>query len=406
MDKTIKKMTYIFNARLPTEKAHGYQVGKMCEAFAEKGIEVVLMHPYRQQSGSTEQTNLFEYYGLRKVFQVRTLANWDVLRLERFFSRPIPSSLFFTHALLWAFYASVEARRGTADVYYTRDSVVAYWLLRFGLPTIYEEHVVPKRAQRWLLRKMMHHPSLQFVVALTSFIKDAFVQFGFSEKQIVVLPDGVDLSLFNALPSKQACRAKLGLESNRTIIGYVGRFQTMHMEKGIPELVEAMAALSSLNGSEPLLVCVGGPMDSVPKYLKLANRMGVPERRLKFIDHVAPADVPYWIRAFDIAVAPFPTTEHFAYFMSPLKLFEYMAAGVPIVATELPSVREVLRHGENAWLVEPDEKNALAKGITRIIEDAALKAKIAAEAEQSAKQYTWERRAISILDQMRRHSVI
>jgi len=92
--------------------------------------------------------------------------------------------------------------------------------------------------------------------------------------------------------------------------------------------------------------------------------------------------------------------------MSPLKLFEYMAAGVPIVATELPSVREVLRHGENAWLVEPDEKNALAKGITRIIEDAALKAKIAAEAEQSAKQYTWERRAISILDQMRRHSVI
>jgi len=406
MKEVVHKLTYIFNARLPTEKAHGYQVGKMCEAFAENGVEVLLMHPYRQQSDAlTQETNLFEYYGLRKTFRVRILPNCDVVRLERFFSRGIPSSLFFAHAFLWALYASVEARRRTADVYYTRDSVVAYWLLRLGLPTIYEEHVVPKRAQRWLLRRITHHPSLRLVVALTSFVKDRFISLGFSEKQVVVLPDAVDLSLFNALPTQQGCRKQLGLEPNRTIIGYVGRFQTMEMEKGIPELVKAMALLPSVNASEPLLVCLGGPMDTVPQYLELARRMGVSETRLKFIDHVAYADVPYWIRAFDIAVAPFPNNEHYAYFMSPLKLFEYMAAGVPIVATNLPSIREVLRHGENAWLVEPGNEKALAQGIMQVLQDAALSTKLATNARQAVDRFTWERRARAILNHARKDLV-
>jgi len=406
MKEVVHKLTYIFNARLPTEKAHGYQVGKMCEAFAENGVEVLLMHPYRQQSDAlTQGTNLFEYYGLRKTFQVRILPNCDVVRLERFFSSGIPASLFFAHAFLWALYASVEARRRTADVYYTRDSVVAYWLLRLGLPTIYEEHVVPKRAQRWLLRRITHHPSLRLVVAVTSFIKARFISLGFSEKQVVVLPDAVDISLFSGLPSKETCRKQLGLEPNRTIIGYVGRFQTMEMEKGIPELVKAMALLPFVNGSEPLLVCLGGPMDAVPAYLKLAYGMGVPERRLKFIDRVAQVDVPYWIRAFDIAVAPFPTNEHYAYFMSPLKLFEYMAAGVPIVTSDLPSIREVLAHGENAWLVEPGNEEALAQGIIRVLQDAVLSTKLATNARQAVDRFTWERRARAILNHARKDLV-
>jgi glycosyltransferase involved in cell wall biosynthesis len=238
------------------------------------------------------------------------------------------------------------------------------------------------------------------VVVLTSFIKKGFLQMGFSDEQVVVFPDGVDLSLFANLPSREECRRRLGLSGEQPIIGYIGRFQTLGCEKGIPELVQAMAHLRSIDGKEPLLLCVGGPMDPVPTYLKLAYRAGVPERRLKFVDHVPQVDVPYWIRAFDIAVAPFPMNEHYAYFMSPLKLFEYMAAGVPIVATDLPSVREVLRHGENAWLVEPGDKTALATGITHVLRDGALKATIAAAAQQSAKKYTWERRASSILNQL------
>ena len=71
-----KRLLYIVNARLPTEKAHGYQISKMCEAFAENGIESLLVHPYRYQSRpELFQQTVFDYYGVRRVFEISTLKN-------------------------------------------------------------------------------------------------------------------------------------------------------------------------------------------------------------------------------------------------------------------------------------------------------------------------------------------
>jgi glycosyltransferase involved in cell wall biosynthesis len=189
----------------------------------------------------------------------------------------------------------------------------------------------------------------------------------------------------------------LGLPQDRAIIGYIGRFRTMEMEKGIPELVQAMAHLRSVNGKEPLLLCVGGPLTTVPFYLDLALRCGIPSINLRFVDRVPNREVPFWMRAFDIAVAPFPYTEHYAYFMSPLKIFEYIAAGVPVVATDLPSIREVLHHGQNAWLVKPDDPRALAQGIHQILNYSDVAEKLTHQASRDVQSKTWRRRASEIL---------
>jgi glycosyltransferase involved in cell wall biosynthesis len=266
-----------------------------------------------------------------------------------------------------------------------------------GLPTAYEAHVVPKRGQRWLLRQIACRPALRLVIVLTSFIKQQFVAMGFPAEKVVVLPDGVDLSLFENLPSKEECRCRLGLPIERPIIGYIGRFRTLEMEKGIPELIEAMAHIPSVNGTEPMLLCVGGPMDVVPAYLDLARRIGIPEHRLKFVDRVPNTEVPYWIRACDVVTIPWPWTEFSAYFTSPLKLFEYMAAKVPIVATDLPSIREVLRHGENAWLVKPGEGKALAEVVSHLLREPEVASSLAARAQQDVRAYTWKHRANFIL---------
>jgi len=70
----------IAKARLPTEKAHGYQICKMCEAFAKNGVEVLLLHPDRHQANSSLQTvNVFDYYGIAPTFNIKTLPNWDVV---------------------------------------------------------------------------------------------------------------------------------------------------------------------------------------------------------------------------------------------------------------------------------------------------------------------------------------
>jgi glycosyltransferase involved in cell wall biosynthesis len=305
--------------------------------------------------------------------------------------------VFFAHSIVWGMFAARRAARNKADLYYTRDTPLAYWLLRLGLPTIYESHVIPRRGQRWLLRGLTTSPQLRLVVVLTSFIKDGFMTMHFPSEKVVVQPDGVDLSLFERLPSREECRRRLGLPLDRPIIGYIGRFRTLEMEKGIPELITAMTTLPALGGKEPLLLCAGGPMDAVPAYFDIARELGVPESRLRFVDRVPNTQVPYWIRACDVATNPFPWTEHLAYFASPLKLFEYMAAGVPIVATDLPATREVLKHDGNAWLVEPGSSKALMAGISRVLFDPALSSRLAEAARQEAPRYTWTSRASAIL---------
>src|SRR5712692_6539555 len=255
---TVDRLVYIANVRLPTEKAHGYQICKMSEAFTQNGVAVLLLHPHRHQfDPALQRQSVFSYYDLPQVFEVRALPNFDVVRIEQLFSRGAFAPFFFAHAMLWGFYAARVARKEKADLYYTRDSTIVYWLLRLQLPTVYEVHVVPKRAQLRLLRWIVQRPALRLVVVLTSFIKERLVEIGFSAQKVVVLPDGTDLVVFVDLPSREQCRERLGLPQDRLILGYVGRFRTLDMEKGIPELVQAMGHLSALNGMEPLLLCVG-----------------------------------------------------------------------------------------------------------------------------------------------------
>jgi glycosyltransferase involved in cell wall biosynthesis len=395
--KPIERIVYLANARLPTEKAHGYQIVKMCQALAQNGANVLLLHPFRhQRNPRLKEQSVFDYYGVPPVFEVRTLPNFDIILLERFLPKGIFTLLVFARALLWGLYAALVAGKEKADLYYTRNIEIAFWLVQVGLPTVYEAHAVPKQGRRWLLQRIARHSALRLVVVLTSFIREQFVELGFLAEKAIVLPDGVDLSLFEDLPGKEECRRRLGLPLDRPIIGYIGRFHTMGKEKGVPELVQAMAHLPPLDGGEPLLLCVGGPMDAVPAYLDLARRSGVSEHRLQFVDRVPNNEVPLWMRAFDVAAAPFPDSEHYAYFMSPLKIFEYMASGRPIVASDLPSLREVLANGRNAVLVEPDDPKALAEGIERMLGDAELAACIGQQAREDVRQYTWGERAVDI----------
>jgi glycosyltransferase involved in cell wall biosynthesis len=393
------RVVYVANVRLPTEKAHGHQIAKMCEAFARQGADVLLLHPFRyQRKGGGLRAGLFEYYRIPRLFQVHTLRNLDIVLLEPAVPQHLFAPFFFTHAMIWALYAALEARKHRADLYYTRDSQVAFWLIRLGLKTVYEAHALPRRAQKGLLRRLLSSEHLHAIVGITSYICRGLSEWGCPERKLLMLPDGVDLSLFDHAPDAGACRRRLGLPLNRTIIGYLGRFQTLGMEKGLPQLVQSMKGLRGEHGGEPLLLGVGGPMEAVPEYLRIARRHGVPVDRIRFEDRVPPTEVPYWVRSFDVAAMPFPSTEHYRYYMSPLKLFEYMAAGVPIVATDLPSLRDVLVPGENGWLVEPDCPAALTAGIQFLLDHPAMGRRMAVAAQETVRNYTWDTRATRVLD--------
>ncbi len=397
---SIKKLIYIANARLPTEKAHGYQICKMCEAFAQKGLEVMLFHPRRpQENVELKEKSVFDYYGVSPLFAVRSLPNWDIVTWETLIPSQIFSAFFLLHGLLWGLYASLIAKNAfLADLYYTRNSYIAFWLTQLRMPTVYEVHAIPKKGQKYLIQQLAGQSQLKLTVALTSFIKQELVAMGFPEEKILVLPDSVDLAKFTNLPTKEECRQKLGLPENRWIIGYIGRFRTMEMEKGIPELVQAMVHLPPMQDPEPLLLCVGGPMETIPSYLQLANELDLSPGRLQFGDRVPNREVPLWMKACDCLTIPWQWTEFSAYYTSPMKLFEYMAVGVPIIASDLPSLKEVLRHEENALLVEAGNPKAIANKIQLLSQNRKLASQIVQQANLDIQQYTWKLRAEQVIN--------
>jgi glycosyltransferase involved in cell wall biosynthesis len=103
------------------------------------------------------------------------------------------------------------------------------------------------------------------------------------------------------------------------------------------------------------------------------------------------------MRAFDVCTLPSPWTPFFAYYTSPLKLFEYMVSGTPIVASDLPAFTEIITHEQSALLFPPSDSQALAAALRRLRDDPALGGQLAARARQDANQYTWRARAETLL---------
>ena len=391
------RLLYLVNARLPTEKAHGYQVVKMCEAFASAGCDVALWHPRRAQpSDGPGAATVFDYYGVPPVFGVRTLANLDARPIVDHLPPPLDAVCYSIHALVWGFAAALAARRRRADLYYTRDALLALWLVLLGCPTACELHRGASGSARWVLRVIGQRRAFRGVVTVTDSGRRHVEQQGIAPGRVWVAPDGVDLLMYEDLPSPGACRDLLGLPGGRPIIGYIGRLRTMDMEKGVGLLVEALGTFPD-SPTAPILLCVGGPPEAASVYRTQALALGIAEDRLILMDRVPNAEVPLWIRACDVVTIPSPPTEFFARFSSPMKLFEYLAAGVPIVASDLPALREILTHGTNAWLVAPSSASALANGIASVLASDRLASALGRAGKSAAASFAWSSRATGIL---------
>ena len=389
----MSRIVYLSGARLPTEKAHGFQVMKMCEGMAALGHDVELMHPRRHQPDpALAEADPFSYYGIEPTFRVRTIANWDVVRLEHSLPRVALRAAFAAHELAWGAHAARQAVAAQPDLIWTRDPALAYWVSRLGHACAFEAHVSPSRRRAALVRSFAPRPATRAVFGTTRGIAADLQAAGVPPRKIGILPNGVDVAAYEDAPARDEARRRLRLPLGRPIVGYIGRFVTMDDEKGIPDLIRAVAA-APVRRHDPLLLCVGGPMERVPAYMSLASSVGLDPSAVRFVDRVASAEMPTWMAALDAGAMPYPAVAHYVTSMSPMKMFEYMAAGLPIVATDLPAIREVLEDGTNAVLVAPGDPRALAAALAKVLDDPVAARSMGERARQAAAQNTWRDRA-------------
>lgn len=364
------RLTYITTATFPAQKASSVQVMQMCAAFAEAGALVKLVS--RQASS---EADVFAHYGLKRAFAYE----------PRLFPRlPRPTDVFQAQAAFnetgsdWICYA-----RGQD----TTAPLAALWR---GAWAMIEAHGRPVTArQRWTLSWIARHPRGRLIV-ISEPLRDIYRrEYGLES---VVAPDGVDMNRFAPSLTAAQARQELGLNDGPWVV-YVGG---LYAGRGLETLFEAVAGLPV-----KLLVVGGHDEHEVARWRERAQAAGVTE--MCFAGYQPPARVPLYLFAADILAMPYsaetktPSGEDTTGWMSPLKLYEYLAAGRPIVGSDLPALRTVLKHEENALLTPPDEVTGLQNAIRKLLVESELAARLAANARQTATEHSWVARARLLL---------
>lgn len=397
------RLLYVSNARIPSPMAHGLQIVQNCEAFADAGAQVTLWCANRKTPASegASPADAYRFYGVKQNFTLKRLPTLD---LPAMFPRAgkLTAPLFYVQVITFALAALLRLlfMRPKPDMIYSRDPLV---LLMLSLITpreklAYEAHRFNQPGRgRWLQKQMLKR--VGHIIAITPPLAERLdaLQANHTRKaRLMVAHDGIRAGRFAHVTPQAEARAQVGIPPDAFIMGYVGRLKTMGMDKGIDTLIDALARLPHEAGVS--LALVGGPDDVAAQYRQRWLALGLPESRFVYAGQVDAARVPLYLNAFDVCAMPFPFNEHYAYYMSPIKLFEYMASGRALIATDLPSIADVVQHEVNALVITPESAEALAAAILRLREDSALRVRLADAARARVMDaYTWGARAQQIM---------
>jgi glycosyltransferase involved in cell wall biosynthesis len=377
------RIAYCTNVRLPSERAHGHQIAQVCDALAAIGHEVEIFAPYRR---NVVTEDYHAYYGANKAVQLHHLGSFDPIGSKL----PGVTKLWTLNALLRRSLKKTISK-GQFDVLYTRSPALLPVLLEIGTPVIVELHQLPRLNRRAFVK---YCNQCALIACLTSAMRDSLVVWGVDSKRVIAEGDAVDLRRFAHLPSREEARKSIDLKTDKLVVGYVGRLKTLGMEKGVSIMLEALAGLKEDGRFMGLIV--GGPKNDQAEYEAMAIRLGLTPDHVRFTGEVEARHVPTMLAACDILAMPFPDLPHYRHHMSPLKMFEYMAAHRPLVTSDLPTVRDVLSE-KNAVFCDPGSVSSFAEALRWIADHPKEADARATAAAELVKKHSWEERMKRIL---------
>jgi glycosyltransferase involved in cell wall biosynthesis len=365
------KLVYLANCILPSRSANTIQITKTCDALARQGHDVILLVPDRPRA----ETNVADVYGFYDVDPSFRIAK---------VTRPPLSSLGTLLANYWMGHTAAGL---DPDLVYGRTTVGCYAASLFGAPTVFESHspVVESRFGRvedFLFGRMIRRPSFRYLVVISSALRDYYRDaYPDLADRIVVARDAADPV------DRTTDRSSPGGSDDRLQVGYVG-----HLYTG-----RGMGLIGDLATRRPEcdFQIVGGDREDVETW---RGRLGGADN-VTFHGFVPPADLDRYRLAFDVQLAPYQwdletnAGHNTVRWMSPLKIFEYMAAGRAIVASDMPAIREILTDGETALLCDPDDAGAWDAALSRLRDQPTLRRRLGERArDEFEAHYTYDER--------------
>lgn len=283
----------------------------------------------------------------------------------------------------------------------------AYLAKELNVPFVLEYN----GSEVWMSRnwgKPLHYESIAQEIETTDFMaadlivgnaesmEDELISYGVPKEKICIIPNGVDASRFTPELDGSAIRSKLGFAKDDIVVSFIGTFGPWH---GAEVLAQTISKVCAHNPHvRYLYIGGGGSYEQVKEIVKSSGY----EDRVMMIGFVPQLAAPSYLAACDILVSPqIPNPDGTPFFGSPTKLFEYMAMGKAIVASNLDQMGRILQDNNTALLSIPGNVESLSNAIVRLAADSDLRSVLGANArEEVVKKYTWDRHVQIILDKL------
>ncbi len=413
------KILYFTSNPLPSKKANRTQVIKMCEALSCYAEVTLVLEEIKE--------NIKERYNIKKEFETIELKYKRRLKflvyswkLRKLLKEVQPDVIFIRDNYLLFGYTFLKRLGFIKNNPKLITEIQGIYALNFLSRKIASLNNIVLRSNflqkiklkniisgflnklhkilgfnfisRWFDR--FNLTKVDFFIFFTKYLRDYYLQnYNLNPKGIIILPNGIDLDMFNIKLSQAEAREEINLPLDKQIIGWLGNFKEQKIDKG---LINIFKAAQRLNNPNYLFMIIGGDKRDVKEYKEAAKYFGV-ESQIKFTGFVDFNKVPIYLRALDLALMPFSWTEHYAYHMCPRKLFDYLAAGLPLISSDLPSIKTVLNN-KNCIFCKPGDSEDLAQKIDYILNNPKVKNEIVKHAQEDIKKYTWENRAQKIFE--------
>ena len=365
------KITYIAKTVIPSTRANSIHIMKMCQAFGANKHYVKLLVPDFPPEVKRVQ-DAYAFYGVER--------NFDLIKLD--WPELPGKSLWFGRN------AAKRAAQDFTDLVYTRFLPGAYFAAARGIPVIFEAHDTLENIdgiQKFLFKRLLKSPSLGRIVVISEVLKKMLIEiYQIPGEKILVAHDGADIPIQKRIPNPAKA------DAGRLKVGYIGHLYPGRGMELIPEMAKAIKHAD--------FHVIGGNDQDIQYWKEHTSDI----RNIIFHGFLPPSEVEAYRNTLDIMLAPYQKKVTIlgegdtSRWMSPLKIFEYMASRKPMVVSDLPVLREVLNE-KNAMLVEPDSKEAWI-GAIRKLEDPQKRENLAERAFQDfLKHYTWTKRAQYVL---------
>ena len=365
---------YISHSKIPSSFANSVHVMKMCQAFALNGHRVTLF----AKTGSPECPDDFAYYGVRDIFNIEKIP---------FTGQRIIAAFSYIKGVIRQVKTMPKP-----DIIYSRYLFCTRFLLQISVPVYLEAHQRPQNTAEFLLfKQLFRHKNFKRLIVISRLLGKDYLKIfpELSKKQLTVAQDGADpMGDRRTLPTLENWPGR----AERLQVGYIG---SLYRGRGVELILSLAQRLPDYD-----FHVIGGNPEEVAAWEKQQRQTS----NVFFHGYIKPFLGDTYRDKMDILVAPYQKRVAVAGnkgntvdYMSPLKIFEYMAAGKAIVASDLPAIREIIESGEDGLLAAPDDLASWEDHL-RLLNDADRRAVLGERAQKKLlARYTWQTRAENVI---------